>query len=157
MLRQSPSLFLSYRRCDEPWAVALLDVELSRRFGDHAVFLDNRSVPAGAAFDEALLAAVRASEVLIVVIGERWLTASDHHGRRLVDSPKDWVRREIVTAFETGATVLPVLLGDVSPVRAEMLPPPLRRLAFCQAVRLRPSDLRQDLAALAARLPVVVG
>jgi transaldolase len=55
----------------------LIDRELSARLGGDRVFLDSRSIPAGADFVEELLGRLRACSVLVVVIGPRWLTLTD--------------------------------------------------------------------------------
>lgn len=141
----TPLIFITYRDSDEPWAAWSLDEELSKRLGKDAVFLDTRSIQLGATFDRTLLDAVRNAAVLLVVIGSRWLHA-DADGIRQVDQPDDWVRREIVVAITTGTIVIPVLVGDVSALRAEELPTNIRRLARYQSVRLRHRDAPRDLA-----------
>jgi hypothetical protein len=128
-----------------PWAAKVLDCELSRCFGDVAVFLDSKSVVPGTSFDETLLAAVRRCAVLLVVIGDRWFAAGAD-GRRLLDRRQDWVRREIATAFAIGTTVIPVFVGEVPGLKGECLPPNIRRLARCQAIRMRHRDCAQDVA-----------
>ena len=148
MHRQSPSLFVNYRSCDQPWAAVILDQVLSGRFGENAVFLDSRSMPPGTEFDKTLLVAVRRSAVLLVVVGDRWEAAVDSLGRRLIDSRQDWVRREIVAAFSAGTTVVPVLIDETPRLQVETLPSSIRRLAVCQYLRLRHRDAKQDLANL---------
>ncbi|GAA1567794.1 hypothetical protein GCM10009789_21520 [Kribbella sancticallisti] len=148
----SASIFINYRSTDEPSAAMLLDHELSARFGDENVFLDSRSIAAGAPFDEALRTAVRRCDVLLVVIGRRWLTSTDEYGRRLIDQRGDWVRTEIVEAYRAGAHVVPVLVGDVPTLSRAALPPSIRRLAGNQFVRLRHRDGRADLNQLVSKI-----
>lgn len=152
MNNKPASIFINYRTSDEPLAAVLLDNELSRRFGSENVFLDSKSMTAGTVFDEALRTAVRCCDVLLVVIGRRWLTSTDEHGRRLIDQRGDWVRTEIVEASLARAHVVPVLVGDVPRLSKAALPPSIRSLAGNQFVRLRPRDGRQDLDQLVARL-----
>lgn len=150
MVSHAPKVFINYRSTDEPWAAIAVNNELSRRFGDAAVFLDAKSVIPGRAFDQTLLTAVRRSTVLLALMGNRWLTASDSHGRRLIDRPKDWVRQEIVEAFLSAVPVIPVLVGDVRVPPAEALPPMLRQIAKCPFIRLRHRDFQLDLCRLTA-------
>lgn len=145
MARTEPTVFVNYRSSDEPWAAVAVNNELSCRFGDSAVFIDAKSMVPGRDFDKTLLAAVRRSVVLLAIVGRRWLTESDGHGRRLVDQPADWVRREIVEAFRSSVPVIPVLIGEISRLEASALPPALRRLARCPYVRLRHRDFKSDL------------
>lgn len=145
MSRPDPLVFINYRDRDQPWVARMLDQELARRLGPDAVFLDNRSVPPGTSYDTSLLAAVRGSAVLLVVIGERWF-ATGEDGTRLIDRRQDWVRREIATAFGTGTRVVPVLVGDVPRLSPDRLPQRIRRLARCQAVELRSGHYQRDLA-----------
>jgi hypothetical protein len=148
MIRPAPMVFINYRSTDEPWAAIAVNNELSRRFGDRAVFLDAKSAIPGRAFDQTLRSAVRRSTVLLALMGSGWFTASDGHGRRLIDRPKDWVRQEIVEAFRSAVPVVPVLVGDVPVPAAEALPPVLRQIAKCPYVRLRHRDFQLDLRRL---------
>src|SRR5262249_46849413 len=115
-------VFVNYRGADSDTAAALIDRELVARLGSERVFLDCRSIPAGADFTEELLGWLRACSVLVVVIGPRWLTLTDKAGRRRIDDPGDWIRREIAEALSAGLRVVPVLTGGAVLPAAEDLP-----------------------------------
>lgn len=151
------SVFINYRSSDEPLAALLLDIGLAQHLGAEHVFLDHRSMCAGTVFEPALRTAVRGCDVLLVVIGRNWLTATDGDGRRLIDQRSDWVRSEIAEALASGAHVVPVLVGDVHPLTKAALPPSIRALASRQFVRLRVRDGRQDLDHLVGQLRTLVG
>jgi hypothetical protein len=145
-------VFISYRGEDSHSYAALLYTELSRRFGPELVFLDSASIPAGADFAAQLLGRVRQSAVVLAVIGSRWLAAADAGGRRRIDDPGDWLRRELAEAFAAGVRVIPVLTdGAQMPTEAE-LPGDLAALGRCQYQRLRYRDAGTDLARLVADL-----
>ncbi|WP_162795627.1 toll/interleukin-1 receptor domain-containing protein [Nonomuraea lactucae] len=144
-------VFINYRGLDNAWAV-LLDRELNRRFGEDVVFRAGRSIRPSEDFAERLLAAVRKSDILIAVIGPRWLTAASRSGRRLLDDEKDWVRREIAEAFRCGIPVLPVLVEDAAFPPEDQLPPDIARLARCQHLRLHHRNADYDIARLVAEL-----
>jgi hypothetical protein len=145
-------LFINYRGEDSHSYGALLHAELSRRFGPESVFLDSASIPAGADFVDHLLGRVRAARVVLAVIGARWLTATGPGGRRRIDDPGDWIRRELVAAFAAGVRVIPVLTdGAEMPAEAD-LPEDLAQLGRCQFRRLRHREATADLARLVAEL-----
>jgi len=147
-----PLIFVSYRTVDQPSTSFMLYRELADRFGKEAVFRDCDSLLPGTDFEPALLDAVRGSLVLLVVIGDRWLNATDQDGRRLVDSTEDWVRVEIGEAIRQGVRIVPVLVGDVAQLTRSDLPADIKVLANLQFVRLRHRFEEQDIAALIERL-----
>lgn len=144
--RRPARVFINYRNGDEPYGAVLVDTALCARFGSEVVFRASRSIRPGEDFAEAILGAVRESSVLLVVIGPRWLDAVDAHGRPRLHDPADWVRREILQAFESGVRVVPVLLNADLP-QARQLPPALARLSGQQYLRLHyryaPADLER--------------
>jgi hypothetical protein len=145
-------VFISYRGTDSGSYAALLYVGLSARFGGDLVFLDSESIPAGADFVEQLLLRVRQAGLLLAVIGSRWLTANAAPGRRCIDDPADWVRRELVEAFAAGVPVIPVLTDHAQlPAEAD-LPAELARLSRCQFRFLRYRDATADLNRLCSDL-----
>lgn len=141
-------VFISYRECDEPWVANWLCKELSDRLGQDQVFLDHRSIPPGEEYADLVLDKVRTSVLLLAIIGANWFAAGPNG--RLVDDPRDWVRREIGTAFTSGVRVLPVLVGDVPDLIHDDLPADIRRLAALQRLRVRPKDRHQDVPRVAA-------
>lgn len=147
-----PRIFINYRTGDGHSYGALLYNDLSRHFGSGLVFLDCESIPAGADFPDELLSRVRACQVLIAVIGPRWLTVVDGKGQRLIDDPEDWVRRELAEAFAAGVTVMPVLTDAACPPAISDLPPEIAWLSRCQARRLRHQDVTADLARIRAEI-----
>jgi hypothetical protein len=66
-------IFINYRGDDTDTTAALIDRELTARFGAVRVFLDSRSILAGSDFVEELLERLRACRVLVVVIGDQGL------------------------------------------------------------------------------------
>lgn len=145
-------VFINYRGADSDTAAALIDRELATWFGSDHVFLDCRSILAGADYVEELLERLRASSVLLVVIGRHWLTLTDDAGNRRIDDPKDWVRREIAEAFRYRLRVIPVLLDRVAMPGPADLPNDIARLSRRQYVPLRRRYTETDLTFLAKRI-----
>lgn len=104
---------------------------------------------------EAIFRAVDACEVLVAVIGPRWLSAVDARGGRRLDDPDDLVRLEIGTALARGVRVIPVLVeGAVMPGRKD-LPDSLAGLARHHALGIRHESFRDDARRLVAAIEQV--
>lgn len=142
------AFFVNYRTGDDDFAAALVDDHLRAVFGDRAVFRDSRSLTAGTEFPPELWRRLLSSEVLLVLIGPRWLTLTGTAGERRVDNPGDFVRREIEAAFLAGIRVIPVLLNDAALPQKRDLPVSLQALVDRQFVQLRQRNSGVDLGHL---------
>lgn len=107
-------VFINHRGVDTGTLGALLHADLTHRFGEHRVFLDDASIPVGADDLTSLLRRVRAADIVLAVIGELWLSVTDDTGRRRIDDPRDWIRRELAEAFTTGVRVIPILTDQAT-------------------------------------------
>jgi TIR domain len=92
-------IFLSYRRDDSAGPAALLYDRLAAHFGHEQVFKDIDSLSPGANFPREIAIAVGSCDVLLAVIGKRWLMITNQHGVRRLDDPGDFVRLEIEAAL----------------------------------------------------------
>ena len=146
------AVFINYRSEDSASNGAWLYTELVHYFGDEYVFLDAESIPAGADFVEELLRRVRSARILLAVIGPRWLTATDPTGRRRIDDPHDWIRRELAEAFTAGVRVIPVLADQAELPRESDLPADIAALSRSQYRHLRRREPTSDLARIVADL-----
>ena len=68
----SGQIFISYRRDDNPACARLLHDRLLPRF--NKIFMDVANIEPGVDFVEAIEDSVGSCDVLIAVIGARWLT-----------------------------------------------------------------------------------
>ncbi len=145
--------FISYRREDAPTAAHVICERLTERFGAEHVFFDVDSIPLGCDFHQYLTEQVNACQVLVAVIGRRWLDMTDDEGRRRLDREDDFVRIEIEAALERNIPVVRVLVEGASMPRAAQLPDVLRRLARRNAAELRPGAMfREQLESLVRKL-----
>ncbi|MDH6623016.1 hypothetical protein M2271_000803 [Streptomyces sp. LBL] len=64
---------INYRTGDGEKTAALIDQELSRRFGPQHLFRASRSIAPGEAYPDSLLAALRHSSLLLAVVGPDWM------------------------------------------------------------------------------------
>jgi WD40 repeat protein len=142
-------IFLSYRRKDEQgYAIALFD-RLDRSFSPEKLFMDvEGGIAPGQDFVQAIEDQVNACDVMLVLIGPRWLTATDEMGRRRLDNPQDFVRIEIESALQLGKKVIPVLVGNTEMPRADALPEPLKSLTRLQAIPLAETRFGADAQGL---------
>jgi hypothetical protein len=145
-------LFLSYRRGDSAHLVDRMYVSLVEAFGRDSVFKDIDSVPLGADFRQVIEEAVAGCDAVLVIIGSKWLTASEA-GQRRIDDPKDFVRMEIETAFARDIPVIPVVEDPAQLPKPEQLPSSLQQLAFRQSgVVRRDPDFERDMGRLIRQL-----
>ncbi len=152
-------IFVSYRREDADSAVFSLGKELRDRFGDYQVFVDTHESEGrlGEDFTRRILEELGSCEVLVAVIGPRWLDARDRSGNRRLDDPDDWVRNEIATGLaKPGAPVIPVLVDGMKELGAADLPLALGGLARRDWLELRRSHWEHDLPLLLRRIEQIV-
>ena len=129
-------IFISYRRDDSAGYTGRLYDRLAAHFGADKVFMDVAGIELGTDFVTAIEQAVGSCKVLIVVIGDEWLSTTDAAGRRRLDDPHDFVRLETSVALEREIRVVPVLVGGALMPRGEELPAELKSLARRQAIEI---------------------
>ncbi len=157
--QSGPTVFVSYRRSDSPSAARQIADALKARFGADSVFFDTRDLRPGTDWHRDIEEHVGACDVIVAVIGPRWVAIADERGRRRVLAPEeeDVVRTEIEAALRGGGRVVPVLVDDAALPAREALPRPFRPITSLNAVTLRHATWDQDLetliGALAATAP----
>jgi hypothetical protein len=152
MVDQAPSgrgrIFISYRREETAYPAGWLFDKLAERFGEGQIFKDIDSIEPGDDFVDTITAAVGSCDVLLALIGNRWLTITDAAGTRRLDDPNDFVRVEVEAALSRNVRVIPVLVEGASPPRGDQLPATLAGLVRRQALELSPSRFETDLGRL---------
>lgn len=104
-------VFISYRREDAAADAGRLFDDLQRRCLKDQVFLD-LSIRAGQKFPELLSEKLRDCDVLLALIGPRWLDLmkNEDTAQRRLEGEQDFVRFEIASALAMHKLVVPVLL-----------------------------------------------
>ena len=147
------TVFISYRRDDSQDVVGRIYDRLVAVFSPEQVIRDIDSLLIGRPFPEALNDAVSQSEVVLVIIGKHWLTASDNDGARRLDDAGDFVRMEIERALAAGKHVVPVLVSNASMPQAKDLPESIRSLVNQHGIQVRPDpDFHGDMDRLIRQL-----
>jgi len=141
-------IFISYRRTEADFPAGWLYDNLVAQFGRDQIFKDVDSIEPGEDFAEVIADAVGSCDVLLVLIGDRWLTITDENGKRRLDDPNDLIRLEIEAALARNVRVIPILVGRTGMPPAEQLPASLVGLARRQALELSPSRFKSDTARL---------
>ena len=139
---------MSYRREESAYPANWLYTLLSEHFGDGQVFMDVDDIEPGANFVDVINAAVGSCEVMLAMIGDRWLTITDADGSRRIDDDVDFVRLEIEAALARNIRVIPILVSGAKMPRPRDLPSSIDTLAYRQALELSAHRFKLDLARL---------
>ncbi|HSE19249.1 MAG TPA: toll/interleukin-1 receptor domain-containing protein [Pyrinomonadaceae bacterium] len=133
--QQFSGIFVSYRRDDTSGHAGRLADRLVEHFGRNRIFMDIDTIEPGEDFVTVIETHVGSCEILIAVIGQKWLAGT---GR--LDNPNNFVRLEIATALRRNIRVIPVLVQRANMPKAEDLPEDLVKLTRRNAIEL--TDLR---------------
>ena len=138
-------IFISYRRDDTPFTALALHQRLEQRFGETSVFMDVEGhISFGSSVQEVLAQKIAASDIVLVIIGPKWLETMQ--GRR--KHADDYIHTEIETAFAHQKIVLPVFIENTPIPSPIQLPPTIRKLSEVQNARLRSEYFEEDFHSL---------
>jgi hypothetical protein len=147
------NIFISYRRSDSADIAGRIYDRLVDEFGRDSIFKDVDSIPLGTDFKEYLDRKVSECNVLLAIIGDRWVDARDTAGKKRLEDPSDFIRVEIGSALERGITVIPILVRGAQMPVEEDLPLSLRKLVYKNGIQIRPDpDFHRDMDRLIAAL-----
>ena len=153
---QKAQIFISYRRDDTAgYARAIYD-ELAQHFTAERVFIDVDDIGAGQAFDEVIQRAMGESQVLLVMIGKRWLGEREGLPARITEAD-DFVRLEVAAGLAKGMRVIPLLLDGAAMPAAAQLPELVRPLARRNALEIGNTRFRADMDRLVTALRDALG
>src|SRR2546427_731021 len=141
----SPRIFISYRRDDTAGHAGHLYSDLVAVFGIDSVFMDTETIEPGADFTERLRHEIESGDVVIALIGKRWL------GKRLRD-PGDFVRLEIQSALDRKLRVIPVLVQGARMPSIAQLPESIAELSHRNALEISDTRWNHDVERLVAAL-----
>jgi hypothetical protein len=131
-----PRIFLNYRRTDADAFAGRLHEALLNSFGADDVFMDIFSIRPGERSTWTIQQAVAHCEVMVCVIGTTWAGIRTPFDVRRLESPFDFVRREIVAAIDLGIAVIPVLLPGSTVPNRDVLPEDMVGLEDLQMLEL---------------------
>ncbi len=141
-------VFISYRREDSKWIARALKNQLCDELGADQVFMDVDSIDPGLDFVDTIEKAVGSVDVVLAILGQRWLDIKDAQGNRRLDDPHDFVRLEIATAIKRDIRLIPLLeKGAVMPA-PDQLPPDLRPLSRRNALEISDTGFSDEVKRL---------
>ncbi|MEP6606358.1 MAG: toll/interleukin-1 receptor domain-containing protein [Nitrosospira sp.] len=149
-------IFISYRREDSQGEALHLFDKLRDRFGADSVFMDVTGIEPGTDFRKVIDSAVSSCDVLITLIGKKWLDSLDEASKRRIDNPKDFVRIETGAALRRDIPVIPVLVQGQGMPRPDELPSEIEALAWRNAFEIRHNRWDVDVAELVKALEKIV-
>ena len=118
-----PKIAISYRRADTEVMAGRIRDRLADRYGEDAVFMDIDNIPFGKDFRVHISEEIVQSDILLVIVGPRWLGAEQ----------TDFVRLEVETAMGNTVPIIPVLVGSARMPQPAQLPESLQNFAFLNA------------------------
>lgn len=138
-------VFVSYRRQDSEHLSGRIADLLRRELGRSRVFFDRHRdvIPPGSHWADVIESRLRASGLVIAVIGHNWTGVDESNPTGRIQRDGDWVRREIEIALDLGTPVIPVLI-DGTPY-PNGLPDSLEPLAQRQRYELRNDYFDRDV------------
>jgi len=93
---------------------------------------------------EGIEEAISRCDILLVLIGKRWLSMTDASGQRRLDNPQDFVFLEVKAGLERNIRVIPVLVGGAIMPSAQELPTALSNLARRHTFEISDTRWRTD-------------
>jgi TPR repeat protein len=148
-------IFISYRRDDAPGDARGVADRLARHFGKPNVFMDVDNLLAGQRFDRELDRALSQCDVLIAILGPRWMELISRP-----DGERDFVRDEIAAALKRDIVVIPVLVGREGHMAAlpqsKDLPEEIRELVLYQKHSVAHETFGRDTGELIAAISAVL-
>jgi hypothetical protein len=151
------SIFISYRRSDSPSATHTLHNLLVDNLGENRVFIDLDDIPYGARFSDLIEKEVGLCDAAVAVIGPRWLETMGEDGRRRLDDPDDWVRKELTMLLARKIPLIPALVDGANLPVEEELPTPLKGLNHMNAITIMPDAFHSGVKEMLESLNFQLG
>ena len=137
-------IFISYRRNDSRWQSKAIYDDLTKHFGENAVFKDLEITP-GQDFEERLRQEIDESNVILLLISKNWMKELK---KRLHGGEKDYVQYELTTAISLGKYVIPILFDDVKMPSDGELPDLLKPISKLNAISLLDTTFKNGIGKL---------
>ena len=144
------TIFLSYRRKDTASATGRLHDYLEREFGADMVFKDIHDIGLGTDFRKEIGKTLMNCKVVLVLIGDRYVSLTDKEGNIRIMNPKDYVNIEVSTAlaFKDQKLVIPILVNGARMPGRDQLPKNLEAITWQNSKKLSNDYWQTDIERL---------
>lgn len=143
-------IFISYRRSDSQERAHRIADWLVLKYGKDNIFIDVDRIPGGVDFVDVIEESLAASDVLLVVIGDKW----DNELANREKSPNiDFVRFEVAYGLKNIPLVIPVLTDHNVSIDKNLLPEDVQGLLQYNFMYARLTDFHQDMQRIRTQLP----
>ncbi len=146
------AIFISYRRDDAEGEAGRLFDDLTRAFGNDAVFMDVAGIKPGVDFRKAIEDNVASCGVLLAIVGPTWASITGADGTRRLEDPNDFVALEIASALSREVPVIPVLVHEAKMPAANLLPESLKNFSYHNSVEISHARWNSDVQLLVEAL-----
>jgi hypothetical protein len=123
---------------------------VEREFGDDNIFFDVENIPLGVDFRDYIRSSLRASSVVLAVVGRKWLRRSFSWQLKWLPvhgNEEDFARIEIELAIENLIRIFPLLVDGAAMPKNWELPPSISQFSYLNAKEVRGgADFRRDMA-----------
>jgi len=133
--------YISYRSGDAQASAVRLREWILRHFGAGTVFDAHEGFTPAHSFRDACADAINACDVVIVVIGPKWLNDTSRANQPVWLDPDEYFPFEIAAAVAACKLIVPVLVERARMPTDDELPESLRRFAGCRPVEIGTADL----------------
>jgi hypothetical protein len=130
---------------------------LAAHYGNDSVFIDVDNIPFGKDFRDHIREAFGNHDLMIAVVGRKWLGTSKG-GRTRIQDEKDPVRVEIEMALQRNMPMVPVLVNGGRMPKPEELPESMKAFSFRNAAEVESGrDFRQHMDRLIRSIDGILG
>jgi hypothetical protein len=140
-------IFISYRREDSSWSTGRIYDRLAKHFPDEQLFIDVDSIAPGDDFVSYIEESVNNCDVLLAVIGQRWLETLQSKSAEI-----DFVRLEISAALKNNIRIIPILVENTMMPSTKDLPDELKALTRRNAFLINPVSFNSEMETLVQSL-----
>jgi pterin-4a-carbinolamine dehydratase len=142
-------LFINYRREDSIFAARAIAESLRHRFGAENIFVDETSILDASEWPLSIESSIENATAVLCLVGSNWLHCSDALGRRRIDDPNDWVRKELILSRTLGKPIFVRTVANAQALSAkDALPDELRWLPEIQSKPISDQHWYYDIDAL---------